>query len=65
MIKRFTRSATPLALAMALAGCMSLAPKYERPAAPVAASFPELAPAPPPARPRPASRGSASLPTRA
>ena len=44
MIKRFTRTATPLALAMALAGCMSLAPKYERPAAPVAASFPELAP---------------------
>lgn len=44
MIKRFTRTATPLALAMALAGCMSLAPKYERPQAPVAASFPELAP---------------------
>ncbi|MES2902488.1 MAG: efflux transporter outer membrane subunit [Pseudomonadota bacterium] len=34
---------TPLALALSLAGCMSLAPKYERPAAPVAASFPELA----------------------
>jgi multidrug efflux system outer membrane protein len=33
---------TPLALAMALSGCMSLAPKYERPAAPVAQSFPEL-----------------------
>ncbi len=30
----------PLALAMALTGCMSLAPKYERPAAPVAARFP-------------------------
>ena len=44
MIKQFTRTATPLALALALAGCMSLAPKYERPAAPVAASFPELAP---------------------
>ena len=29
------------ALAMALSGCMSLAPKYERPAAPVAATFPE------------------------
>ncbi len=27
-------------LAMALSGCMSLAPKYERPAAPVAASYP-------------------------
>ena len=34
---------TPLALAMMLAGCMSLAPKYERPQAPVAQAFPELA----------------------
>ena len=34
---------TPLALAMTLAGCMSLAPKYERPVAPVAEAFPELA----------------------
>jgi NodT family efflux transporter outer membrane factor (OMF) lipoprotein len=33
---------TPLALAMMLAGCMSLAPKYERPQAPVAQAFPEL-----------------------
>jgi multidrug efflux system outer membrane protein len=33
---------TPLALALTLAGCMSLAPKYERPAAPVAQAFPEL-----------------------
>ncbi|WP_312519261.1 efflux transporter outer membrane subunit [Massilia sp.] len=33
--------ATPLALAMALAGC-SLAPDYLRPAAPVAAAFPEV-----------------------
>lgn len=33
---------TPLALAMALAGCMSLAPKYERPVAPVAAAFPDV-----------------------
>ncbi len=33
---------TPLALAMALSACMSLAPKYERPAAPVAPAFPEL-----------------------
>lgn len=40
MFKRITTSATPLALAMVLSGCMSLAPKYERPAAPVAASFP-------------------------
>ncbi|MGI4718497.1 MAG: efflux transporter outer membrane subunit [Janthinobacterium lividum] len=33
---------TPLVLAMSLAGCMSLAPKYERPAAPVAPAFPEM-----------------------
>ncbi|WP_143084568.1 efflux transporter outer membrane subunit [Massilia yuzhufengensis] len=33
---------TPLALAMLLAGCMSLAPKYERPVAPVAPAFPEM-----------------------
>jgi multidrug efflux system outer membrane protein len=33
---------TPLALALTLAGCMSLAPKYERPAAPVAQAFPAL-----------------------
>jgi multidrug efflux system outer membrane protein len=42
MIKRFT---TPLAVpmiltaALALSGCVSLAPKYERPAAPVAPAF--------------------------
>ncbi|MBQ5940280.1 MULTISPECIES: efflux transporter outer membrane subunit [unclassified Massilia] len=40
MIKHIKLIVTPLALAMALAGCMSLAPKYERPAAPVAGSFP-------------------------
>ncbi len=44
MIKQFTCRATPLALALALSGCMSLAPKHERPAAPVAAAFPALAP---------------------
>lgn len=43
MMKRFTLGALPLVLA--LTGCMSLAPKYERPAAPVAASFPEASPA--------------------
>ncbi|MBQ5946391.1 efflux transporter outer membrane subunit [Massilia sp. ST3] len=42
MIKRIKLIVTPLALAMALAGCMSLAPKYERPQAPVAGSFPEV-----------------------
>ncbi|QNB00931.1 efflux transporter outer membrane subunit [Massilia sp. Se16.2.3] len=31
---------TPLALAMMLSGCLSLAPKYERPQAPVAPAFP-------------------------
>jgi multidrug efflux system outer membrane protein len=36
-----TRSITLLALPLALAGCMSLAPTYERPAAPVAAGFPD------------------------
>ena len=40
MMKHFKR-ATPLALSMALAGCISLAPEYERPAAPVAAAYPE------------------------
>lgn len=33
---------TPLALSLLLAGCVSLAPTYERPAAPVAASFPQM-----------------------
>lgn len=41
MIKSIHTAAAPLALAMILSGCMSLAPKYERPAAPVAASFPD------------------------
>ena len=44
---------TPLVLAMSLAGCMSLAPKYERPAAPVAGAFPEL--------PKPANAPAASV----
>jgi len=43
MIKASKLVLAPLALAMALSGCMSLAPKYERPAAPVAASFPDAA----------------------
>jgi multidrug efflux system outer membrane protein len=33
---------TPLVLAMLLAGCVNLAPKYERPAAPVAGAFPTV-----------------------
>ena len=51
-MKKLTRL-TPLALALTLAGCMSLAPKYERPAAPVADAFPELA--------KPASAPSAQV----
>ncbi|MFC4929959.1 efflux transporter outer membrane subunit [Massilia sp. GCM10023247] len=42
MIAKKLQKLSPLALALTLAGCMSLAPKYERPAAPVAPSFPEL-----------------------
>ena len=38
-------TATPLALALILSGCMSLAPKYERPAAPVAPNYPIASPA--------------------
>ncbi|HEY1044502.1 MAG TPA: efflux transporter outer membrane subunit [Telluria sp.] len=38
MIKRF--AITPLAAALLLSGCVSMAPHYQRPAAPVAASFP-------------------------
>jgi multidrug efflux system outer membrane protein len=41
MIKTIKPIVTPLALAMVLAGC-SLAPDYLRPAAPVAAAFPEV-----------------------
>ncbi len=33
---------TPLVLALSLAGCVNLAPKYERPAAPVANAFPTV-----------------------
>ena len=39
MMTRLTTTLTPLVLALALSGCMSLAPKFERPAAPVAAAF--------------------------
>lgn len=38
-MKQLQQIVTPLALAMALAGCVSLAPDYQRPAAPVAGSF--------------------------
>ena len=33
---------TPLVLALVLAGCVNLAPKYERPQAPVAGAFPTV-----------------------
>jgi multidrug efflux system outer membrane protein len=42
MIKQLKQTLTPLALAIALAGCMNLAPKYERPQAPVAPGFPTV-----------------------
>jgi NodT family efflux transporter outer membrane factor (OMF) lipoprotein len=42
MIKKIKQTVTPLALAMALAGCVNLAPKYDRPAAPVAAGYPTV-----------------------
>jgi multidrug efflux system outer membrane protein len=41
MTNPIKHAAAPLALAIALSGCMSLAPAYQRPAAPVAASFPQ------------------------
>jgi NodT family efflux transporter outer membrane factor (OMF) lipoprotein len=43
MTGKLKHAITPLALSLALAGCVSLAPTYERPAAPVATSFPEPA----------------------
>ena len=55
MIKYVRILATPLALAMALAGCMSLAPTYQRPAAPVEPAFPD-APAGSPASAEAASQ---------
>jgi len=39
-MKTMKKIITPLALAMVLTGCISLAPTYERPAAPVAPAFP-------------------------
>jgi multidrug efflux system outer membrane protein len=42
MIKPSLQIAAPLALALALGGCMSLAPHYQRPAAPVAPAFPDV-----------------------
>ncbi len=42
MIGTLKHIATPLVLSMALAGCVSLAPPYERPAAPVPAAYPEI-----------------------
>jgi NodT family efflux transporter outer membrane factor (OMF) lipoprotein len=41
-MKKLTPPAVGMTMALLLSGCMSLAPKYERPQAPVAAAFPEL-----------------------
>src|SRR5262245_31530127 len=54
VLERFVNPATPhrcaaLALAALLSGCASMAPPYERPAAPVAAVFPDAAAAGTPA----------------
>ena len=42
-MKNMKNVLTPLVLALSLAGCVNLAPKYERPAAPVAGGFPTVA----------------------
>lgn len=42
-MKKMKNVLTPLVLALSLAGCVNLAPKYERPAAPVAGGFPTVA----------------------
>jgi multidrug efflux system outer membrane protein len=39
---KMTKVLTPLALALLMTGCVNLAPKYERPAAPVAGAFPTV-----------------------
>lgn len=41
-MKQLKTIVTPLALSLVMAGCVNLAPKYERPAAPVAGSFPTV-----------------------
>jgi NodT family efflux transporter outer membrane factor (OMF) lipoprotein len=41
-MKKMKNVLTPLVLALSLAGCVNLAPKYERPAAPVAGGFPTV-----------------------
>ncbi len=41
-MKKMKNVLTPLVLALSLAGCVNLAPKYERPAAPVAGAFPTV-----------------------
>jgi NodT family efflux transporter outer membrane factor (OMF) lipoprotein len=42
MIGKTKLTVTPLVLALLLSGCVNLAPKYERPAAPVAGGFPTV-----------------------
>jgi len=41
-MKKMKNVLTPLALALLMTGCVNLAPKYERPAAPVAGGFPTV-----------------------
>ncbi|ALK98475.1 multidrug transporter [Massilia sp. WF1] len=41
-MKRLSTTLLPLTLALSLAGCVNLAPKFERPAAPVAGAFPTV-----------------------
>ncbi|MFC5548031.1 efflux transporter outer membrane subunit [Massilia aerilata] len=41
-MKKMKNVLTPLVLALTLAGCVNLAPRYERPAAPVAGAFPTV-----------------------
>jgi hypothetical protein len=43
MIRRLTMTLTPLALSLGLAGCLNLAPDYQRPALPVPATLPAAA----------------------
>lgn len=46
MFRRLTMTLTPLALSLGLAGCLNLAPDYQRPALPVPAQLPAAATTP-------------------
>lgn len=51
MIRRLTMTLTPLVLSLGLAGCLNLAPDYQRPALPVPATLPAATSAAPAALP--------------